>query len=277
MARPRNDNTIQTLKEKYDAGRGQGIKENYCPWIWVNDFSSSGLTSELIGWTTGRLHQLFSNGERNYFQLLDWDESVVDIREQYPLLDDGQPSIFRTQQIATWLGYQHPAKPKSRLPIVMTTDFVITREQGGQLVTEARAFKLSSELKDDRTIEKLEIERIYWEELGVNWRVVTEKSLNLIKVKNIDNIRMPRLMFEYNNITSESAAAVASGYMQNDSLWEMPLFAACLVLDERIGLKEGTALNSVKYLISTRTWNIDMNIPFSTHRPLTLIDRKDGI
>ncbi len=270
MARPRNDNTIQRLKEKYDEGRGQGIMKNYKPWICVNDFSSSGLTSELIGWTTGRLHQLFSIGERNFFQLLDWDDTVIDIREQYPLLDDGLPSIYRTLQIANGLGYRHPQKPKSSLPIVMTTDFVITRIVDGQMVTEARAYKMCSELSRARTLEKLEIERLYWEDLGVNWRVVTEKSLNLVKVRNINAIRMPRLLFAYNNITPESAATVADCYISDDSLWDLPIYEACLMLDQQLGLSEGTSLNSVKFLISTKTWRINMDIPFSTHHPLAL-------
>ncbi len=56
-----------------------------------------------------------------YWYALDWAPSVVDIREQFPLLP-----IEDTLRIAERLGYRHPRHPQTRRPIVMTTDFLVT-------------------------------------------------------------------------------------------------------------------------------------------------------
>ena len=54
------------------------------------------------------------------FFLLDWSDSVTDIREQFPLDRD------ETRQIAAAMGVKHPADSASQTDIVMTTDFMIS-------------------------------------------------------------------------------------------------------------------------------------------------------
>ena len=104
---------------------------------------------------TRRVHHFLSQLELNYFYLLEWSEKVVDIREQYPLLP-----IEETVAIAQQCQIRHPVDPKTKNPIVMTTDFLIsqmiafTKEQ-------ARTVKTAADLQSERTIEKLEIERQY--------------------------------------------------------------------------------------------------------------------
>ncbi len=87
--------------------RGQGEGKDYIPWLKINDVPSTGLASRVKGWKTGRVHHLFSEHlELAYFYLLEWDERVVDIREQYPLLP-----IEKTLYIAESLGIIHPRDP----------------------------------------------------------------------------------------------------------------------------------------------------------------------
>jgi hypothetical protein len=46
---------------------------------------SLGQSHRLRGMTTGRIHHLLSDIECSLFYLLDWNDAVVDIREQFPL------------------------------------------------------------------------------------------------------------------------------------------------------------------------------------------------
>jgi hypothetical protein len=48
--------------------------------------------------------------------------------------------------------------------------------------------KCSAELKNRRTVEKLEIERRYWAALGIDWAIVTEHEIPLQKCRNIELI-----------------------------------------------------------------------------------------
>lgn len=270
MGRKRIKITILNMAKYYKDGRGQGHGKNYRPWIYVHDFSSSGLTTEMTGWTTKRVHQLFSNGEKNYFQMLDWNEDITDIREQYPLFDDPAPSINTTLGLATKLGFRHPAITSARIPIVMTTDFLIDRVKNGSPCIEARAYKMEKDLSDYRTLEKLEIERLYWERQGVSWKVVTEKSINRTKLLNIEMIRLPELYFRHNGLTQELSARVGEEYLSHPELWDIALCESCITIDEALALPRGTAILAVKFLLSTKQWEIDMNLPFKTTRPLTL-------
>jgi TnsA endonuclease N terminal len=147
------------LTNSHNITRGVGRGKDYVPYLRIQDVPSTGLATRVRGWKTGRVHHLLSKLEKMFFFTLEWSRFVVDIREQYPL------DIGRTLAIAKDLGVRHPCLPGTNKPIVMTTDFVITSRRGLQIIDRARSVKPSSQLSSIRTLEKLEIERIY--SLGV--------------------------------------------------------------------------------------------------------------
>lgn len=157
-------------------GRGQGLLDDYKPWIQIQDFPSQGIVSRVKGRKTGRVHHLMSNLELEYFYLLDWSEKTQDIREQYPL-EDLTTAIF----IAETAGIRYPYDKASGFPYIMTSDFLITTKSG----LTARAIKPAKELKKARVREKLEIERRYWKYQGIDWKLVTENEIPRTKVRNI--------------------------------------------------------------------------------------------
>jgi hypothetical protein len=166
-----------TYEQYVREGRGCGSGADYKPWIRIQDFASRGVVSRVKGRTTGRVHHLLSNNELAYFYILDWADSVTDIREQYPLSD-----LDCAVKSAAQAGIRYPRDNVSWYPYVMTCDFVITTPSG----VKARTVKQTSELSNKRTIEKLEIERRYWAAQGIDWRVVTEHEILRKKSKNIE-------------------------------------------------------------------------------------------
>lgn len=167
-----------SVYEKYiREGRGCGFSADYSPWIRVQDFASRGVASRVRGRTTGRVHHLMSNNELAYFYILDWSDNVTDIREQYPLSD-----LPCAVNIAAQAGIKYPTNKASGYPYVLTCDFMITTTTG----TKARTIKLSSELDNPRVLEKLEIERRYWLEQGIDWQIITEHEIPYQKSRNIE-------------------------------------------------------------------------------------------
>lgn len=158
-------------------GRGCGSGSGYTPWVCVQDFASRGVVSRVKGMKTGRVHHLMSNNELAYFYILDWSDNVIDIREQYPLWD-----LDCALNVASEAGIRYPTNSISGFPYVMTCDFMVTTADG----VKARTIKMTSELSDPRTLEKLEIERRYWLALGVDWKIVTEREIPFQKAKNIE-------------------------------------------------------------------------------------------
>ena len=56
-------------------GRGQGEGINYKPFWRITDFPTYGRASRILGYKTGRIHHFFSDIEKNFFLLLDFDEN----------------------------------------------------------------------------------------------------------------------------------------------------------------------------------------------------------
>jgi len=243
----------KSVHEKYlREGRGCGSGIDYLPWIRVQDFSSQGIVSRVKGRTTGRVHHLFSNNELAYFYMLDWSESVTDIREQFPL-SDLQSALYA----ANGAGVRYPKDNISGYPYVMTCDFMITTTSG----LKARTIKMASELSNQRVLEKLEIERRYWIELGVDWKIVTENEISYRKARNIEWLYMAE-GFTLNNTLKEAAnelrgMAVNNGYTVTE-ITEM--------IDKYYSLSPGTGLQLFKYLVLNRLLILDLNEPIDLNR-----------
>jgi hypothetical protein len=92
------------IEKRIKEGRGQGRGPNYLPWLFIHDVPSKGLAWRIKGWKTGRPHHLLSDFEHNYQLIKDWDPSVIDIREQYPLLP-----LEETLAIAEECNIRHPS------------------------------------------------------------------------------------------------------------------------------------------------------------------------
>jgi TnsA endonuclease N terminal len=125
MARWRVLATKNWIDSQIKKGRGAGEGDDYQPWLTVRDFPSSGRVHRVWGWKANRIHHLFSDLELKVFLQFLWPRSVKDQREQFPLLP-----IEETIEIAREMGIRHPTDPRTKHPIVMTTDMVLTVEQG---------------------------------------------------------------------------------------------------------------------------------------------------
>src|SRR5690554_4901152 len=114
MGRCRSLNNVddfnRSLKNKY----GLGERKDYKPWLRVQDVKSRGIRSQVWSHKTECEHHLLSSIESQFFYLAEFSDSVIDIREQFPLLP-----INLTQKIAKTLGVAHPAVPSTNEPNVM--------------------------------------------------------------------------------------------------------------------------------------------------------------
>src|SRR6476660_4730855 len=139
---PSEEKMLRWIKE----GRGQGRGSEYKPWLRIQDVPSQGLSSRVLGRKTGRTHHLLSKLETAFFYLWEWHPHIIDIREQYPLLP-----LSATQAIADRLRIRHPAF--RGIPVVMTTDVVVTIERNDRLIEVAITIKYAKDLGNKRTLE----------------------------------------------------------------------------------------------------------------------------
>ena len=67
-------------------GRGDGDGAEYKPWLYTWDVASKGRRHQIRGWRHGRVHHLLSDLEAYVFFIYEWTRSVIEIKEQFPLL-----------------------------------------------------------------------------------------------------------------------------------------------------------------------------------------------
>lgn len=168
-------------------GYGQGDGSSYKPWIRVQDVSSRGRSRKISGFKTGRQHHTLSDLEFFYLLLLEFSNEVLDIREQYPLF-----ATAKARDIAAEMGIAYPKYPQTQLPFVITSDFAVTLQVPGEKPRLAiRTCKYEEELTDPkkgpRVIEKLELEKAIWADIGFSdWKVVTDRLMNPNLMYNLD-------------------------------------------------------------------------------------------
>lgn len=238
------------LKEK----RGEGVRDNYTPWITVQDFPSKGRVSRDRGWKTNRLHHFFSDHETRLFYILEWSDVVIDIREQFPLLE-----IELAQKIASDIGVKYPVDMTSKFPNVLTTDFMVTVKQNGKTCDIAITVKPSSELKNKRVIEKFEIERNYYMAKGIEWGLVTEKHIPKSLARNIEWVHGAYRLEENPQKKIQDLQAIADTLKQRLKRPNLRINQVTDALDIELGLEEGLSLYLFRHLAARKEIVIDMN------------------
>lgn len=182
MAKPRSRWNGNVFHRRIDEGRGIGTGKDYRPFIQIHDFPSLGICTRVTSETVGRVHHLFSRNELAFFYILDFDDNVIDIREQYPLLDPEDPhDLSGIVEMMEGFGIKYPRDPKSRYPFVQTSDFVVTTKNGHHVYS----IKESKAYDKERIRELQELERRYWLWRNVPWTIKTEQEINYDLASNI--------------------------------------------------------------------------------------------
>ena len=147
--------------------------EQYKPWIRTQEVTSGSGRRHIIPdiYYPTRMVHLMSNLEKEVYYMLRCNRKVVELFEQVPL------DLETTTTICNDLEVVHPKDPYTNQYNVMTTDFVAYIDDGKQKRIQAFAVKMSSALRDERTLEKLMVERKYWEMKHINWAIITEKTI----------------------------------------------------------------------------------------------------
>lgn len=195
------DDYVRALKNGY--GIGSGV--DYRPWLEARDVPSRGRSTKFTGLKVPREHHLFSDIERRFLIFAEFEPTVVDIREQFPLFP-----VDVVYRVAREAGIKHPTSRKNGTPDIRTTDFVLTINDGLETCYLAVAVKPRAELSQPRTMEKLEIERIWWEALDINWRLITDANLERHVARNLEWISDPLRGQKRNSLPCEPIKFVQS-------------------------------------------------------------------
>jgi hypothetical protein len=244
--KPLNKQDQKRLKDK----RGEGNGKTYIPFSQVGDFSSSGESVRVKSTTVGRLHHFHSGIELAAFLIFDWYTTTSDIREQFPI--PLQDSLIICRQ----LGIKHP-QTKGKLTIA-STDLLLDLKGGNQL---AIAVKPAEALNDKRVLEKLQIEKSYWENKGVKWQLFTEKEVSDGLKENLKWLKP----FLDKNISDAYEIIGIDVFNLADRFSKFPnnkVAKFCGQLDDQYQLQPGHHVEILRFAVAHRYLLVDINKPF---------------
>ncbi|WP_417438886.1 TnsA endonuclease N-terminal domain-containing protein [Idiomarina sp.] len=241
------DDYSRALKDKY----GIGELSTYKPWLRVQDVKSKGIRSQVLGLKTGRVHHTLSSIETEFFYLAEYSDSVIDIREQFPLLP-----INLSIKIAEALGIVHPAHPETKVPIVITTDFLLTRFIDGKKIYEAISVKPEHDVSNRRVLEKLELERVWWELLSVKFSYFIGNELTQIQSSNINWATHP--LRSEKQIFTEDELSIAASFL---SLGKHLIREICYLFIDKLKLQHEASLTMLRSLIGRKKITVDLSFP----------------
>jgi len=232
-------------------GRGSGRGADYLPWITVRDLGSRGRSHRIFGYTTQRTQHLLSDLELAVFLIIEWNNTTTDVREQFPLrLED-------TKALAIEAGIKHPNL--YGVDQIMSSDFLVNTNNPNCLKFSLQA-KYAKDLQDPRTVEKLELERRYWQSKSVPWQVVTEKEIPKVVFQNI-NWLYPAQRNEIENERLLSRMEFYRGALlakDNPTIIELTR-----KLDSAYNMELGESLLELRQLMAQRYFKFDIFIPFN--------------
>ena len=264
MAKRKRATTQKSIEKWIKEGRGQGRGATYKPWLRIQDVPSRGLAHRIKGQKTGRVHHFLSQFEAHFFYTLEWLPQVTDIREQYPLLP-----LDETMEIARECGFRHPTDPRSKYPVVMTTDFLITLQGGSE---QPRTLKMIAELGRKRVMEKLEIERRYWECRHLELKIITNAGIPGSLTRNVELLHSYYNISDRLEVTKEQLRliiATLNTLITQDE--EQTLRAVAAQCDLQTGVEPGVSLTVIYHLLATRQWEVDIRKAIDPDQPLVIL------
>ncbi|OUS06581.1 transposase [Gammaproteobacteria bacterium 42_54_T18] len=238
------------IAKRFKEGRGKGVGKFYKPFLEVRDVPSKGRCHRLPSITHGRVVHLLSDLELAIFYQLDWDVSIFDIREQFPLNPQDTKGLAEE--------YDIPHPEYQGVKQVMTTDFLVDRMVDGKTIKIALSGKYASDLDDPRTIEKQELERRYWHSKGVDWHIVTEKEIPATLVRNIRWL-LPH--FHSFDLSEQDRRLVFEQFTYAFGTYPPAKIAQISALLDQANEEEpGTYLSWLRHLLAQRAFIWDMGV-----------------
>ncbi len=206
-------------------------------------------------------------------------DDVIDIREQFPLID-----LEVAQTIASDMGIRYPTDSKSNFPYVLTTDFLVTVNINGQPLEIARTIKHAKDLDKQRVIEKFEIERRYWTAKGVDWGIVTENEMPKTLVSNLQHYHPDYYLEPTADIELSQMYWIADVLKEKLRSSKQSVLKVTNSLDTDMQIEIGTCLRLFRHLVARKEVLLDLtqkvNLNKSAQSLVTVVfdkERKEQI
>lgn len=247
MRKRRNRNDPKLVAQFIEEGRGIGRGADYRPFWNTHDFHSRGVRVRARWWLTGRIHHLFSILEYWHFLILAADPTVIDIREQFPLLD-----FERLKEAAERCRREHPGSLAGSRGNVFTTDLVATRRRGKVLSDEPINIKYQRHSVNPPFVYRKRVEEIYWEPAKL--RCLTELDAPYSRVRSAEWILQATWPYFLAELPESQRLDIAGLVRRECEKPHEYLTAVCAPLDRKLMVEPGTCIDVSRWMLAQKRW-----------------------
>lgn len=260
--------TSSKIAKKLKLGHGQGQGSLYIPWLTIQEFTSTGRSHRVYSHKTQRIHHLFTDLELSIFLLLEWSNSVIDVRERFPLKREEAVDIAHQANL--------PYPTKNDVSQVLFSDFLVdlNDSEEPQFVINVRP---SSTLQKVSVVNGLELERRYWNKKGIKQYIATEKQLNADVIKNIE--KLAPLIGNMDDLTDEVLEQIPIFQWQMEKQPNSTVIDICKNIDRSQDQSLGTSLRQLKALLANRVLTFDIRKPLNQlrHEDISFVEDLDWL
>ena len=214
----------------------------------VTSFSSKGRVSRIKSLKNKKIYHLQSDLQLKIFIILEWYENVIDIVVNHKL----DNLIDNLDDVSGLRLYKFMDEYNNIYSI--HTNFLITFLINNEISKVAVSVRQFEDLDKSSTIEKLEIERRYWREKGVNFYIITDKEINNIFYDNIMRCRDTVINSSIQN--KEEKAELLINYIIKHK--ELTIKSIINQYEEELDLDNGEGIFLFKFLLYTKRIAVDM-------------------
>jgi len=251
------------MQARIRRGRGFGTGAAYKPWLDVRGVPSRGTSSNIKSIINGRDLHLLSERETILYMLIERRPKVVDIWEQWPILD-----LARTVELAAEFGARHTNDDGRLEPF--TIDFMVTEQVGSGLVVHAESVKTPEDAARESVQRRLHVESAWCEENGIEWTLINTEKFNK---QLLSNLRFIRGWFRNRMAETDRAGPLVSRFTDTFlSRYDRTLMLSELIAGTASSLRmaRSRATDLFLYCAWVDSIKIDIRAALSLDSPLAL-------
>ena len=249
------------LRSKIRRGFGFGERDSYKPWLRVRDVPSLGTCASPSGIRITREFQLLSSLEETYYLLLERDPSVIDIREQFPILD-----LSATMRLCSQHGVTHTYRRGH--PDPFTLDFLYRRRTPDGDTLHARSIKTEEDATDATVAQRLAIEYLWCESVRLEWARVETKKFT---ADLLSSLRFIRGWFSHRYVPNPKEAQHFSDLFLMTYEPGVPLEELIEAAASRVRCNRDTADDAFRFCAWSNRISVDLQRPIRLNQSVVLL------